>query len=169
MSAIDRFWAAIDRLLEARLAGMPYLARYEYKVQGVHAGTPGITPTTIDCVCTDVATAATIPRNLAGVVLWPGSSGVLAIPKVGSLVRIAFTQGAPEVVGLDPRSIPQLITLGGPSPVPACLSTVNDANMSRIVDWLTSHTHPAPGGTTSPSDLVPPVTGSTAAQIVKIQ
>jgi len=108
VSASDRLATALRSVNDAINPRLAFLATWEYRVL---AATPG-PPTTIDCSALDAETSAVLPQQLAGLTLWPGPSGLVAVPQTGSIVRIAFVNGDPSkpaVVGLDPNGTPLLV------------------------------------------------------------
>lgn len=114
MTSADRMTVAIQGILDALLPTLAYYATYEYRVLAALPLVPppaplvAGTPVTIDCVAIDPPVLATFPRELAKMPLWPGPSGLVAIPAVGSLVRVGFVNGSPArpfVAGLDPAGI----------------------------------------------------------------
>jgi hypothetical protein len=95
----------VNAALNPRLA---YALQWEYRVL---IAAPG-PPVTIDCEVVDPETAAVLPRQLVGLQLWPGPSGIVAVPQPGTIVRVGFTNGdpaKPTVQGLDPSATPLLI------------------------------------------------------------
>lgn len=113
MTSSDRMAVALQGILDALLPTLAYYATYEYRVLAALPLTPppaplvAGTPVTIDCVAIDPPVLATFPREL-NLALWPGPSGLVAIPAVGSLVRVGFVNGSPSrpfVAGLDPAGI----------------------------------------------------------------
>jgi hypothetical protein len=114
VTANDRLAVALEGILAALLPTIAYYTTYEYRVLAAlpplvpPAPVPAGTSVTIDCVATDPPVLATFPSQLAGLVLWPGPSGLVAIPAVGSIVRVGFVNGDPAkpfVAGLDPAGI----------------------------------------------------------------
>jgi hypothetical protein len=111
----DRLAKALASILAALLPTIAYYAIYEYRVLVAKPLAPPPTPVlsgrsvTVDCVAIDPPVLATFPRELSGLVIWPGPSGLVAIPAVGSLVRVGFVNGSPArpyIQGLDPAGIP---------------------------------------------------------------
>lgn len=99
-------WRAILQALVGTLA--PY-AVWEYRVVSVDSATPPI----------KVSVRPTAELNpfgpQAGMTLWPGPSGTVAVPQVGSLVRLQFADGSPTkpmIVGLDPSAAPTMVFVG---------------------------------------------------------
>lgn len=122
----DRLLDALRRVNRSLNPNVAYAMVWEYRVI---AATPG-PPVKIDCEAVDPETEGVLPQQLAGMVLWPGPSGCIAVPQPGTLVRIQFVNGDPSkptVVGLDPNSSPLLVMLDG-SPGPF---------VSRIGDTIT--------------------------------
>lgn len=114
MTSGDRMVTAIQGILDALLPTLAYYATYEYRVLAALPVAVPPTPVlagqsvTIDCVAIDPPVLATFPRELSNLTLWPGPSGLVAIPAVGSLVRVGFVNGSPArpfVAGLDPAGI----------------------------------------------------------------
>lgn len=99
-------WRAILQALVGTLA--PY-AVWEYRVVSVDSATPPV----------KVSVRPTSDLNpfgpQAGMTLWPGPSGTVAVPQVGSLVRLQFADGSPTkpmIVGLDPSAAPTMVFVG---------------------------------------------------------
>lgn len=104
----DRLGSSLAAIQRAQLPRLPFLAVWEYRVI---AFTPG-PPVTIDCQAIDPDAIATLPPTLVGVTLWPGPSGFVAVPTIGSIVRVQFINGDPSkaaIVGLDPNVQPTLV------------------------------------------------------------
>lgn len=104
----DRLGTSLAAITRAQVPRLPFLAVWEYAVIAV---TPG-PPVLIDCQAIDPDELIAIPPTLVGVTLWPGPSGFVAVPPVGSKVRIQFINGDPShyaVVGLDPNIEPTLV------------------------------------------------------------
>jgi hypothetical protein len=107
MTAPDRLSDSLRRVNGALNPRLAYLAQWEYQVI---SATPG-PPVTIDCSAVDAETQDVLPSQLVGLVLWPGSSGIVSVPQPGSIVRVSFVNGDPSkptVVGLDPNGTPLL-------------------------------------------------------------
>lgn len=99
-------WRAILQALVGTLA--PY-AVWEYRVVSVDSAAPPV----------KVSVRPTSDLNpfgpQAGMTLWPGPSGTVAVPQVGSLVRLQFADGSPTkpmIVGLDPNAAPTMVFVG---------------------------------------------------------
>lgn len=111
----DRLQDALRQVLAALLPELVYYTAWEYQVL---AATPLIvaplpmpagTTVKIDCVAVDPPVVATFPRTLSGLPVWPGPSGLVAIPLVGTLVRVGFLNGdptKPHIQALQPGAIP---------------------------------------------------------------
>lgn len=103
----DRLRDAIVTILDSLLPNIRYGWLWEYRVVVVSPGPP----VTIDARSLD----ASMP-DLAGVELWPGPSGAIAVPAIGSRIRVGFINAdpaRPAVLGLDPQASPTLTMVGG--------------------------------------------------------
>jgi hypothetical protein len=110
----DRFRDAIEAVLVGLLPTilprvMARCFRWQYRVQGVSNGPP--------VTVSGVPVSSKCPYgNLANIELWPGPSGVYAVPAPGSIVLLGFVDGEiPCIVGLDPNVAPIMTTIGGGS------------------------------------------------------
>lgn len=102
----DRLLTSLARLVDA-LAPRLRFALWEYRVQTVTA-TP---PITVDAI----PAGASPFGNIAGIKLWPGTDGSVAVPAVGSLVMLTFAEGdsgKPRIVGMDPDQAPTMVYVG---------------------------------------------------------
>lgn len=164
----DRLQDALRRVNTALNPQQAYALVWEYRVLVAQPGPP----VKIDCEAVDPDTQAILPKQLVGIILWPGPSGCIAVPQPGTLVRIGFANGDPAkpmVVGLDPSSQPILVMLDG-SPGPF-IARVGDA-----IQWLVSPalaaaiTAPPSGGPCSVTPG-PPVTisGTITSGSLKVQ
>jgi hypothetical protein len=112
----DRLQDSLRAILAALLPTLAYYGVWEYRVLGSvppvlapPVPLPLGTPITVDCVALDAAVAATLPPTLSAKVLQPGPSGLVAIPKVGSVVLVGFANGSPGkpyIHSLDPSQAP---------------------------------------------------------------
>lgn len=103
----DRLREAIEAVLDALQPRLKYFALWEYRVVVVSPGPP---------VKIDARSTIDDMPDLAGIELWPGPSGAIAVPMIGSRVRVGFINGdpaRPAIFGLDPESSPTLTMLGG--------------------------------------------------------
>jgi hypothetical protein len=96
------------KLLEMLLPRLAVAAAWEYRVQST-TSTP---PIKIDAV----PVSSDCPFGpQAGITLWPGPSGSVAVPVVGSIVRLGFADASPAkpmIVGLDPANPPTMVFVG---------------------------------------------------------
>lgn len=107
MTVADRMLEALHGIDRAVHPETLYTMQWEYRVL---SATPG-PPTRIDCEAVDPVTQSNLPKQLVGLLLWPGPSGIVAVPQPGTLVRIGFLNGdaaKPFVAGLDPNGTPLL-------------------------------------------------------------
>ena len=107
-SAPDRLLNALRGVNSALNSDAAYAPQWEYRVLTASPGPP----TRIDCEAVDPVTQDNLPTQLVGLLLWPGPSGIVAVPQPGTLVRVAFVNGdpaKPAVVGLDPNGTPLLV------------------------------------------------------------
>ncbi len=103
----DRLRGAFEDILDALLPRLNYYVLWEYRVVLVSPGPP---------VTIDARTSDPSMPDLAGVRIWPGPGGVIAVPAIGSRIRVGFINGDPSrpaVLGLDPESQPTLTMIGG--------------------------------------------------------
>ncbi len=111
---VDRLASAIESIIDALKPTLLYYATYEYRV--LVARPPLLPPApmlssvqvSIDCVAIDPPVLASFPRSLSSLTVWPGPSGITAIPAVGSLVRVSFLNGDPArpfVSGVGPGTL----------------------------------------------------------------
>jgi hypothetical protein len=101
----DRLQGSLRRINSALNSDQVFTKVWEYRVIDANPGPP----VTIDCAVVDAEAAAHLPPQLVGLVLWPGPSGFVSVPKPASIVRIGFVNADPSkpiVVGLDPNSTP---------------------------------------------------------------
>ena len=108
MSAPDRLAESLRRVNGALNPRLVFLATWEYRVISAEPGPP----TKIDCSAVDEETSALLPSQLVGLVLWPGPSGIVAVPQPGTIVQVGFVNGdpsKPRVVGLDPDGTPLMV------------------------------------------------------------
>jgi hypothetical protein len=107
-AASDRLQSALRGVNQALNPRQVFAMTWEYTVIDA---TPG-PPTKIDCQVVDGETSAHLPQQLTQLVLWPGPSGIVAVPQPGSIVRIGFVNGDPTkpfVAGLDPNGTPLMV------------------------------------------------------------
>lgn len=105
----DRLRSAILTVLDSLLPRLQYGFVWSYRVVFV-SSTP---PITIDARA--ISEDAPMP-DISQMLLWPGPSGAVAVPQVGSRIRLAFADGNPAkpmIIGLDPEAPPTLTFLGG--------------------------------------------------------
>lgn len=150
-ASTDRLRSALERTNSALNPRQVYALQWEYQVI---SATPG-PPVTIDCSAIDAETQAVLPAQLTGLVLWPGSSGLVAVPQPGTLVRIGFVNGDPTkpvVVGLDPHGTPLLVMgfatllqLGDASAAPVTPSTWAAALATDLTVFATAMAAAATG------------------------
>lgn len=99
----DRGRAALEKLVALLLPSLAGYVEWEYQVI---ASTPG-PPVKIDCI-PNVSSCPFGP--LAGLTLWPGPDGGVAVPTIGKLVLVRFNNARrPVVCGLDPTDTPVLV------------------------------------------------------------
>lgn len=111
----DRLRSAILTVLDSLLPRLDYAFVWEYRVVFV-SPTP---PIMLDARA--ISTDAPMP-DISQMLLWPGPSGAVAVPQVGSRIRLAFADGDPAkpmIVGLDPEAPPTMTYLGGLVGAPA--------------------------------------------------
>lgn len=104
----DRLGTSLAAITRAQVPRLPFFAVSEYAVVSV---TPG-PPVLIDCQAIDPDELLSLPPTLVGLTLWPGPSGFVAVPVIGSTIRVQFLNGDPSrpvVVGLDPNIQPTLV------------------------------------------------------------
>jgi hypothetical protein len=102
----DRMLSSLARIV-ATFAPVLRFARWEYRVQTVTA-TP---PITVDAI----PAGASPFGPISGIKLWPGPDGSVAVPAIGSLVELVFSEGdpgKPRIVGLDPDQVPTMVYVG---------------------------------------------------------
>lgn len=106
----DRLLDSITRIVKALVPKVTPFGTWQYRVQNTafRASPWGVT--------IDAIPAGASPYGpISGIVLWPGPDGSVAVPAVGSLVRLAFAEGnpgMPMIVGLDPDQAPTMVYLG---------------------------------------------------------
>lgn len=109
----DRLAVALSSILRALQPKLAYYATYEYQTISATpivippAPLPAGTTVMISCQAIDPPVLVTFPSVLT-LPLWPGPSGLVAIPSPGTLVRVQFINGDPAravIVGLDPAGI----------------------------------------------------------------
>jgi hypothetical protein len=135
--------AGADRLrtaLESTLAGLlPSLAAYvkwEYRVVSATPGEPVL-------VSGSPVSAACPFGTLANIQLWPGASGGYAVPAPGTLITVEFHEGnteKPAVANLDPSVPATLVTLGGPTSLPAALAAPSVAALGVLESFVAAVT-----------------------------
>jgi hypothetical protein len=100
----DRGRVALEKLVNLLLPALAGHVQWTYQVLAVYPGPP----VTVDL-------KAMAPNNpfgatLAGVTLWPGPDGGVALPTVGKLVLVRFNDTVtPAVCGLDPTDTPAIV------------------------------------------------------------
>ena len=105
----DRLLSGFGAIVRALLPSLTAYVVWSYRVVSVTSATP---PIKIDCK--PVSNLCPYGPQ-AGMTLWPGPSGTVAVPQVGSLVRLAFADADPAqpmIVGLDPSAPPMMVYVG---------------------------------------------------------
>lgn len=104
----DRLLTSLRAIIRALAPSLAYYAVWEYRVVSVDTSTPPIT-------ISANPTGASPFGPQSKITLWPGPTGSVAVPQVGSLVRLQFADGSgtkPMLVGLDPSSPPAMVFVG---------------------------------------------------------
>jgi hypothetical protein len=99
----------MERLFDLMLPFLSYMVPWEFTVV---AATPSPTPplVTLDLVAVDLARCPVPILN--AIPLWPGPSGAVAVPAIGTIALVRFADGnptKPRVCGLDANAIPTLV------------------------------------------------------------
>jgi hypothetical protein len=137
MTDLDRLKGVIEELVTAAIERvivqgdvLVYFAEWLYTVESVGSGTANV--------------RSTDPRlpDLANVPLWQGVGGAIAVPAVGSQVRVKFLNAdrtKPVIAGLDTNA-PQSVAIDGGGPA---VGRVGDGVKIPLVQI----TAPSGGGT----------------------
>lgn len=120
---VDRLSASLQAILQALLPSLYCYVQWEMRVQTATPpsppGAPGApavftTPAMVTCVPLDPKVVALLPTSV-NIAMWPGPSGALSVPAVGSLVRVGFVNADPSkpyIAGLDPNVMPAVSLVG---------------------------------------------------------
>ena len=157
----DRLLSDLRAIVRGLLPNFSYYAVWEYRVAAIRSAVP---PIALDLQPTGLLNPFGPQANLT---LWPGPSGSVALPQVGSLARVAFADGdpgKPMIVGLDPASKPTMVFVGeDPSGEFAALA-------SRVAQLQTAYNaHLHTGGTIAGNTGVPTVTSVVSFGSTKVQ
>ena len=137
----DRLLSGFGAIIRALLPSLTAYVVWSYRVVSVTSATP---PVKIDCR----PVSSLCPYGpQAGMTLWPGPSGTVAVPQVGSLVRLAFADASPSnpmIVGLDPSAPPTMVFVGETAGEFAALAS----RVAQLQTAYNAHTH---GGVTTGS------------------
>lgn len=131
----DRLRSALSNVLDGLLPTLKYYVAWPYRVVSVTmTGAVPAVPVTVKVDATSIDPGM---PDLMGIVVWPGPSGGLCVPAIGSLVRVAFIAGDPAqpmIVGVDPTAVQQSITLGDGS----AASLLKTSSYTQLVSALTT-------------------------------
>jgi hypothetical protein len=155
----DRLRSAFVAILDLLQPDLLYARVWNYRVIALHgiAGPP-TPPILIDAISLD-------PRmpNINSITLWPGPCGCVAVPAIGSQVRLGFIAADPKqpmIVGLDPVSPPTLVYLGE---VPGSgVSRLGDTVTISIAQWNAALPTNSGGGVTITNPMLATITTSSA-------
>lgn len=152
----DRLRVAISAILDLLQPDLLYARVWNYRVITVVPGPPVL----IDAISLD-------PRMppIQGIMLWPGPSGCVAVPAVGSQVRLGFIAADPKqpmLVGLDPLSPPTFVYLGE---VPGTgVARLGDTISISIAQFAAA----SPSNSGGPVVITAPMLGTITTSSVKV-
>jgi len=134
----DRGKQALERIIFSLLPTLAAYVTWEYTVLAARPGPP----VTVDLVTTNAKNPFGPLTNLT---LWPGPDGGVAVPTVGKLVRVRFTNGdqtKPEICGLDPTDTPAIVyqfglqvLIGSAAATPVALATPITTLNTALQAW----------------------------------
>jgi hypothetical protein len=138
----DRLTGIMRAVVRALIPKLAYYAQWEYVV----TSQPSTGSGTVQVSGTASSPDAPIP-TLASIDIWPDAGGTVAVPAVGSRVRVGFVDAdarKPAIMGLDPLMPPtQVFLASGLTAKPIALSVPADQAIANIVSAFNAHKHAA--------------------------
>jgi len=136
----DRLTGILRAVVQALVPKLAFYVQWEYTV----TSQPQTGSGTVQVSGTASSPDAPIQR-IANIDVWPDAGGNVAIPAVGSRVRVGFVDAdgrKPAVMGLDPLVPPTRAFLAsGLTAGTIALSAPTDSAIATIVDAFNGHTH----------------------------
>lgn len=164
----DRLTGILRAVIQALIPKLAFWVQWEYTVT---LAAPNTGTGTVQVSGTASSPDAPI-HQIANIDIWPDAGGSVALPAVGSRVRVGFVDAdgrKPAIVGLDPLVPPTKVFLAcGLEAGTIALSAATDSAIETIVAAFNSHTHAtaALGPPVPPATPIAPAPSSTASSEV---
>lgn len=141
---VDRLTASMQAILSALLPSLYCYVQWEMNVVSASPpsppglpGTPSVftTPAMVTCTPIDAKVAALLPQSV-NIPMWPGPSGAVSLPTVGSIVRVGFINADPSkpaIMGTDPQTMPTVSLVGA---LKVFASTATDPGAGALLTAL---------------------------------